>query len=132
MREHKFKAWHRERKCWLDSVTVYGDGSWSGSLFEDAGEVGGYDERECDLVEFTGLKDKNGKEIYEGDIVKEKQGYYGETPYRVAWQPIGTIGFCLEQGLKPESYTRLSFLTGDIYEVIGNIMENPELLKEHA
>lgn len=74
------------------------------------------------LMQCTGLKDKNGKLIYEGDIVNGSCGaYWGKmiVEYNVA-------GFVLNKNGK-----YLNFLEGDNYiEVIGNIYENPELLKD--
>lgn len=65
-------------------------------------------------MQFTGLHDKNGKEIYEGDIVRS-----GGTNYKVKmefgmWMPFDTTG---EYGPEPENTT-----------IIGNIYENSELL----
>ena len=78
--------------------------------------------------EYTGLKDKNGKEIYENDIVN-----YGDNfPSLVIWDEFAvgeTPGFWLEER---GNYDRPRFHTMTAYtnpiEVIGNIYENPELL----
>ena len=79
--------------------------------------------------QFTGLYDKNGTEIYEGDIIKAKTYFYGkekEIIYEIKFdddiendsfgEPL-TIGYCL---------------LGSEYEVIGNIYDNPELIKEKS
>lgn len=66
------------------------------------------------LMQFTGLKDKNGKEIYEGDVLKWG-GYKGEVSWRVS-------GF--EQCMLNSSGWHLIH---DEVEIIGNICENPNL-----
>jgi len=73
------------------------------------------------LMQYTGLKDKNGKEIYEGDVVKE-----GEFKYIIQW---GAAGFMIRGiGVRHSEYiTSFDFLNE--YEIIGNIYENPELIK---
>lgn len=70
------------------------------------------------IGEYTGLHDKNGREIYEGDIVKNEYGKVMEVQYDprsvafgVGDYYFGTIG------------------SGKILEIIGNIFENPELLE---
>ncbi len=126
MREIKFRAWHKEKKCWLDTVHVYGDSSWSGSIIEPRGEIDGYDERECELMQYTGLKDKNGKEIYEGDIIKSCNQYIENITASVMWNDN-----CARFVIDSES-PMMNFIYGanlNRLEVIGNIYENPELLK---
>lgn len=74
-----------------------------------------------ELMQSTGLKDKNGVEIYEGDIVKN---IYDEI-YVVKWFDAG---FHLEEKYNGGfDYSELHF--GDNKKVIGNIYENPELLE---
>jgi uncharacterized phage protein (TIGR01671 family) len=80
------------------------------------------------LMQYTGLKDENGKEIYEGDILKLNPEYrgYGEIPVSVFWGK----GRWLCQGIM--HYSHQSDLTSyalDKMEIIGNIHDNPELLK---
>jgi len=77
------------------------------------------------VMQYTGLKDKNGKEIYEGDIDKCSQT---QITYL-----LEEGGFCLvrfdEKG-RVSSRTRLNDSNEKYVEIIGNIYENPELLEE--
>jgi uncharacterized phage protein (TIGR01671 family) len=79
------------------------------------------------LMQYTGLKDKNGKEIYEGDIVRvitDKKGVIGE----VVYIPEETA-FCVKaKGFETFPLGLLSNFFE--IEVLGNIYENPELLEE--
>lgn len=73
------------------------------------------------LMQFTGLKDKNGKEIYEGDIVRDFIGSHKE----VVWRE-DMASFVIRQ--KIGASMQINF-DDEPLEIIGNIYENPELLK---
>ena len=77
--------------------------------------------------QFTGLKDKNGKEIYEGDIVKYKFCGIYITAKIVFNQNV--CSFQLSYKNINNHWITNTIYTSDDIEVIGNIYENPELLK---
>ena len=69
--------------------------------------------------QFTGLLDKNGKKIFEGDILKAGNGHIGYADFSEG----GFVLVC-------RCHANLTDLYGAIQEVIGNVHDNPELLKE--
>lgn len=78
------------------------------------------------LVQYTGLKDKNGKEIYEGDIVKGHWWKRGESHRHVGRVAYVSCAFKV-RGVK--QYIGWDDELNMTYETIGNIYENPELLE---
>ena len=129
MREIKFRVWDGEeyislsKALHLDLVGVQHNRSDSYELESFFKSVM--------LEQYTGLKDKNGKEIYDGDKIKYKNSMeYGE----------GTVEDCRGgiviwwDGDKSSTDTIMSMLwyfgCSEELEVIGNIHENPELLEE--
>ena len=117
----KFRAWDKERKHFnhfeLDNDAGFYD------IFYRA-EKSKYCAKDSDWMQYTGLKDKNGKEIYEGDIVKVVTKDFDYPDVVNKGKVIFEKGHWLIMG--NEEY----YLYGqDEIEIIGNIYENPELLK---
>ena len=84
------------------------------------------------IMQYTGLKDKNGKEIYEGDIV---YAHLNDGTYKVEWGGYMIVGefedeCCYGPYLNDGSGSMESAAPGDLLEVIGNVYENPELVKK--
>jgi len=77
--------------------------------------------RKVELLQYTGHKDKNGVEIYDGYIVRDKYGV--KIPMVVTWDDAGFRTLGKHNGEQYVGYVK------DSCEVIGNIYENPELLK---
>jgi uncharacterized phage protein (TIGR01671 family) len=78
-------------------------------------------------MQFTGLTDKNGKEIYEGDFIAN---VVNGITYEMIWLDSGFIGDERIEDLDPRIDQRITLTTSEAkeFEVIGNIKENPELL----
>lgn len=133
IREIKFRAWDKKHRKYTKVLKIYfgSDGNILGALVEDyetnyALEL---QANQVELEQYTGLKDKNGKEIYEGDIVR--------TTDRVTVKdlifPIGVVEFkqqafwiCNVPSERPDfthNETLLKYWETDL-EVIGNIHES--------
>ena len=124
MREIKFRAWDKTERCWDVPKTEYSIQEGAKKLFYRKNEIVRFNRADIILMQYTGLKDKNGKEIYEGDVLKiinytlESDIFINTVTFnRGRWQ-------C---GVLP-LYN--FFEVGDTIEIIDNICENPELLEE--
>lgn len=133
MREFKFKVWNYEESGFLQVVSfgVDDDGSiWYVYALDDkeAKIEPPYfpDSDEIKILQFTGLKDKDGLEIYEGDIL-DSPNWVVSFVDSSDGANLGMSSGWYEQRDNFESYRQLE--VGDEVEVIGNIYENPELLK---
>ena len=123
MREIKFRAWDKFNKKMCEVIDLLFSSSFvvverdKIPMIEIAFDL-------VELLQFTGLLDKNGKEIYEGDIVKDIIG--GEL-YIIKWSK-DWAQFTAEK-IKNMNLT-MDLIYSDHFEVIGNVFESPELLKE--
>jgi len=137
MREIKFRAWDKEQNkmltfndgmdgeyryhlCWWQSSKVPYPALYKNSCCAKQDDY--------KIMQYTGLKDKNGKEIYEGDIVRNGSTH-GNDPkqFTVVWNERDGA-FNGRVGVSRLPMSCAYWFYGDC-EVIGNIYENPELLK---
>jgi len=118
MREIKFRAWDGKEMHHNVSIVgsmAYKDG-YCGNILNPGAKAG-------KPMQYTGLKDKNGKEIYEGDLLKF---YYADIPGPRLWEVISNYAqfdFQCNTMQRP-----LNDQDPEEIEIIGNIYENPELL----
>jgi uncharacterized phage protein (TIGR01671 family) len=126
MREIKFRVW--DGTLMLPAESIQFDTETVEVLipcdaFGCEGHPIEYDFGNVVLMQYTGLCDKNGKEIYEGDIVRLycKGTEHLEGAHVVEWISESEGGFSIGWGLFNNTFD---------YEVIGNIYENPDLLAE--
>jgi hypothetical protein len=130
MREIKFRAYINDGG--YRRVSEVGEIKFTNSVSQPYlifDEVGTLLENETveQLVEFTGLKDKNGKEIYEGDILEAKtKGFVFRETIEMGWSPTDNneYGWHWRNGVPIRPVDRID----ERFEVIGNIYENKELL----
>jgi uncharacterized phage protein (TIGR01671 family) len=139
----KFRAWDKERKemrqvrlmDWSDWWVTTG-GTWERLPALEYGERNSFNNEETDrhiLMQYTGLVDRNGKDIYEGDIIKGEaitwsdSGHYAGTRVTLGIVKYDHARFYLED---KETSARPDLAMGSAYhEIIGNIYEHPELLE---
>ena len=139
MREIKFRVLIDYRIYYQDEYDAYSDNLTSIDIFKKTititsfynyENVYRFEDEKVKLMQYTGLKDKNGKEIYEGDIVKiTKSEGYGEYYEQVKY--TGKIEYCVSEFRVQPLNLRLSDETIIEIEVIGNIYENKNLLEEN-
>ena len=133
MREIKFRAWkHSSKKMYFVTNMIWKE-DWIGVNSTDSIGINYVDNHcpnEYELMQYTGLKDKNGVEIYEGDILQHSYKPIGKTEpnVRIFKVVFGDGAFQQYEPGDAENALDIWYEWFEL-EIIGNIYENPELLK---
>ena len=126
MREIKFRAWskllnkmlsHEDLNKTLKNLTKI---EYIAGIFLPLNS-------DVEVMQYIGLKDSNKNEIYEGDIVKIED-YFGEDIIGRVIYDEATAGYVFHKGNERNYFQMTLDLESYVYDVIGNIYENPELL----
>lgn len=136
----KFRVWNKEEKKMCEAEGVYGytdESTKGGEVFIKGYNKSFYFPEEVEIMQCTGLKDKNGKLIYEGDIIQgntipftnEELGitelYSATYKGRVIFEDLRFLADVIDTTRHPLSLTRFETI-----EVIGNIYTDAHLLEE--
>lgn len=133
-REIKFRAWDKEKSRWVNLNSIINN--WGGTDYVNAMSIVGDAKLELNdgygrliWLQYTGLKDKNGREIYEGDIISS----YPTWDWVVIWSRKSHSYACRSTHRSREKnrhlYMRI-LIAAKNGTIVGNIYENPELLEK--
>lgn len=120
----RFRAWLKEDKEMVDAEEIHlenGELDFIGDAITWMCKAD-----DCILMQSTGLRDKNGKEIFEGDIVDSEDGILSGI---VEFRP--DLGMFVSTLIKYNNFERLCNVADSVY-IIGNIYTNPELAEERS
>lgn len=117
----KLRVWDNEDKEMLEvhGINYDAEGIWTRETIDDEDDGNFILLSDIEIMQSTGLKDKNGVEIFEGDVIRNN---YGEHGY-IKWSSGGFVYH--EDGA---NFYLFSIGAGQPFEVIGNIYEHPNLL----
>lgn len=114
----KFRVWDPEELCWRDGCRIDQKGLVQSSW--------GKDKHDWIVQQFTGLQDRNGRDIYEGDIIQAEFVFDKKKHRYKQVIEFGELGAGDDADLDSYGYHINPYWYGK-YEVIGNILEHPHL-----
>jgi uncharacterized phage protein (TIGR01671 family) len=120
MREIKFRAWAGKEMFNVDVLAI-SECTWDCPDYNRKGVSLAY-QPHIHVMQYTGVKDKNGQEIYEGDILDTHAQFNDMYIRTVIYKDCGL-------GLEPGTGFTLCKANRDHFRILGNIYENPELLE---
>jgi uncharacterized phage protein (TIGR01671 family) len=134
-RQIKFRAWDGRRMSTVWKATFVGSNPtvfFTATQYNEPGALPMDDDR-LSLMQFTGLQDKAGRDIYEGDVVKDRFGRIMQVQwwnFRLCWVAISETNFHHADlyDWVDFDYEKEEKSSTARVEVIGNVYENPELL----
>lgn len=146
MRDSKFRAFDKRKKVWVaEGFHIFGECTLFGLIQiyclenRENGECSLERMNEIEVTEFTGLKDKNGKDLYEGDVLRtlhfQTESTINYMFHKVVYDEVRGTFNAINVMNKDEEITTNGncflyvALKDKTCEVIGNVFETPELLK---
>jgi len=116
-REIKFRCWHINNKEMINFYTLANEPELLRDILTASETIG------VIPMQYTGLKDKNGKDVFEGDVLRITSW---STTFKVVWDDYYAKFTVVK--IESDLGRKLDYIPSEECEIIGNIYENPELL----